>query len=326
MPKNRPGPAIKPPAVLLHWQTWAFGMAVLLVPFFVPIPIVLRRHPIISPLGDQLHVVLLAGVALLLYWLGPLSGRLWATAAVSAVIGGAIEIIQIPFGRNAYWGDFVLDVVGIGLVVGYVLWRGHRQRVGLALILALLLVFPARLYHVPFVAAASYRSRDLYPLLSDLEGRHDNWIWGSNNAVVQVVACDDTPSGPGHVARLAAGPPAHWPGAEMRRFPHDWSAHDFLLMDVRLVPGPDAEPDASQPFSVRIDDFVGRQENTWIFDPALATTAWQTVRIPLRDRAVTDGSRMSERIFDLHDVDRILLYLARPEARAVLEFDNLRLE
>jgi hypothetical protein len=189
-----------------------------------------------------------------------------------------------------------------------------------------LLVFPARLYHVPFVAAASYRSRNLYPLLADLEGKYDHRIWGGNSALVQIVARDDTPTGPGHVVRLAAGPPATWPGAEMRRFPHDWSAHDFLLMDVRLVPGPEAEPGASQRFSVRIDDFVGRQEDTWIVDPALATTKWQTLRIPLRDRAVTDGGRMFERTFDLHDVDRILLFLPRPEARAVLEFDNLRLE
>jgi hypothetical protein len=326
MKKPRPVPAVLPPALLLKWQTLAIALIVLLVPFFVPIPVVLRRHPIFSPLGDQLHVVLLAGVALLLYWRGPLTGRLWPTAVAASLIGGAIEFVQIPFGRNACFGDFVLDVIGIGLVAGYVLWRGHGLKVGLGLIIALLLIFPARLYHLPFVVAASYRSRDIFPTLTDFEGRRDGWIWGGNSAGVTVVPVDDSPEGTGHVVRVVAGPPANWPGAEMRRFPHDWSQYETLLIDVRLVPEGATEPGVEQRFGVRVDDFVGRHEDTWISDSGVATTDWQTIRIPLRDRAVTDGNQVSDRIFDLHDVDRILLYLNRPAARTVLEFDNLRLE
>ena len=317
-----PEPAIKPPTLLLKWQTWAFGLAIMLVPFFVPIPMVLRRHPVIAPLGDQLHVVLLAGVSLLVYWRGPLKGRLWATALAAAIIGGAIEFIQIPFGRQAAFMDFVLDLVGIGLVVGYVLWRGHGLRVGLGLILALLMIFPARLYHVPFVAIASYRGQEIFPLIADLEGPRDHWIWGGNNAAVEVVTVPDSPMGPGRVVRLQATPPAHWPSAEMRRFPHDWSAYQYLLLDVRLV----GSPGDTQRFSVRLDDFAGRRDHTWISTANTANTSWQTFRIPLRNRQVTDGTNMLDRIFDQTDVDRVLLYLPRPEAPAVLEIDNLRLE
>ena len=36
--QTRPQPAIAPPNILLKWQTWAFGLAIMLIPFFVPIP------------------------------------------------------------------------------------------------------------------------------------------------------------------------------------------------------------------------------------------------------------------------------------------------
>ncbi len=38
------------------------------------------------------------------------------------------------------------------------------------------------------------------------------------------------------------------------------------------------------------------------------------------------GRGGEERLFDRQDVDRVRLYLPRPEGRAVLEIDDLRLE
>lgn len=315
-------PAIQPPRLLLKWQTWALGMAAMLIPFFVPIPPTLRRNPIISPLGDQLHIVLLAGVMLFLYWRGPLAGRLWRSALVAAVIGGAIEFIQIPFGRHAAWQDFVADLLGIGLVLGYILWRGHERRVGLGLVVVLLLCIPVRLYRMPFVAAAAFHAHDLFPVLADLEGPHDHWLWGANDASVDLVARDHTPDGPGHVVRLSGRPPTPWPGAVMHHFPQDWSGYTELLLDVRLAEG----PADTQRFSVRCDDFIGQREHTWIYTPFTASRDWQTFRFPLVDRPVTDGATESDRLFDRSDVGRLLIYLPRPKAHAVLEIDNVRLQ
>ena len=79
----------------------------------------LRRHPAISPLGDQFHVVLMAVVALLIYWRGPLRGRLWlATMAAAIAAGALVEFVQPLFGRAALLKDFLLDLVGIGIIVG----------------------------------------------------------------------------------------------------------------------------------------------------------------------------------------------------------------
>ena len=216
----------------------------------------------------------------------------------------------------------MLDLVGIGLVVGYMLWRGRGLKVGLWLILTLLLVPPARLYHVPLVAAAVRHCEQIFPLISDLEGPRDHWIWNGNNALVSVVEVPDSPLGAGHVVRLESSPPSPWPGAEMRRFPHDWSDYDVLLVDVRLVDG----PAASRRFSIRLDDYVGRKEKTWISSRFEATREWQTFRVPFRNRRTTWGTEKTDRIFDQSDVDRIIIFLPRPDTPSVMEIDNLRLE
>ena len=322
MKPANPIPAITPPKFLSTWPVRLVAVALLTVPFFVTIPMVLRRHPIISPLGDQLHVPLLAGITLMLYWRGPFSGRLWSAVLAAAFVGGAIEFIQIPFGRTAHIMDFVLDLVGIGFVVGYVFWRGYGKKVGLGLIIALLLTFPARLYHVPFVASAAYDARQTFPLLANLEGPRDHWLWDDNLATVAVLNIPDSPDGPGRVVRLTGGPPSHWPSAEMRRFPHDWSGYSELVLDVRLV----ADASGSQRFSLRLDDFNGRKDKTWISERFVATTEWQSFRFSLDSREVTNGSQKTGRQFDFGDVDRILIYLPRPTSTVVLEIDNLRLQ
>ena len=70
-------PVVKPPAILDRWQTWVVFLVLLLIPFFVPIPRSLRYNPIVGHFGDQLHIPLLGGIYLMLYWKGPLRGRLW---------------------------------------------------------------------------------------------------------------------------------------------------------------------------------------------------------------------------------------------------------
>ena len=324
MNSPRPEPALRPPRLLLSRWTGLIAAVILIVPFFVPIPLALRRHPVISPLGDQMHVVLLAAITLMLYWRGPLTGRLLRAVLAAAFIGGAIEFIQIPFKRQANLGDFGLDLVGIGIVCGWVLWRGMRRRAGLWLVIVLLMLIPWRLREVPFVAAAAYEARSLYPVLADLEGPHDKWLWGSNWSTVTIEQVPDSPDGPGGVVRVTASASDHWPGAEMRRFPHDWSAYGVLAMDVRLVSG----PADSLRIGVRLDDFVGRRETTWIANRFDIGADWTTVRIPLRDREVGGSGAVDgeSRLFDLTDVDRLLVYLSRPDTATVFEIDNVRLQ
>ena len=318
MKTPRPEPAVRPPRFLTDPR---FGLAlllVLIVPFLVPIPMELRRHPIIGPLGNQVHVVLMGVFTLLFYWWGPLRGRLLGSALATAGLGVAIEIVQMPLGRSAAVFDVVLDLVGVAIICGWVIWRGHGRRAGLVLAVAAFLVVPYRIYDLPFEAAASYAARDSFPLLADLEGRHDRWLWLGNGARLEVATPAD---GPGRVVRVTSKPDSHWPGAEFRHFPHDWSAADSLLIDLRLVSGP-AE---TQRMGIRLDDFEGRHDESWVGVGAEIGPAWTTVRIPLRDRMTRNEAGPTGRPFDLHDVDRVLVFGHRPTGPIVFEVDNVRL-
>lgn len=319
MTKVRRDPAVRMPAFLQHPLTVGMIMVLLLLPFFVKIPTAFRRHPVIAPLGDQFHVVLLAGVTLMLYWRGPLTGRLGAAALSAAVIGGSIEFLQLLVGRAALFHDFLLDLIGIGLVAGYVLWKGHDRVAGRWLVALMLLCALSQVSHVPGVIAAAARARDLFPVIADFEKGRDRWIWDhTNDGEVTFPQVPDTPDGPGRALRLTGAPPDNWPGASMRRFPHDWSAFEVLELDVRVT---EAEHDTI-PFSVRLEDYAAARANLFTYRGFAATRRWRTITMPLAGLRLNDDSRD----LDLGDVDHLIIYFARPDAGVTIEIDNIRLE
>ncbi len=309
-------PAWPPPRLLARWQTWLVLMAVLVVPFFVPIPVGLRRNVLISTLGDRLHIVLPAGIALLLYWKGPLRGRLVWAAAGAAVIGGAIELLQELVGRTALMHDWLLDLMGVGMVVGWVWWRGHGRRVGLLLLAALVTTAVVQLRELPPRMMASAAARERFPVLEDFEGRHAWHLWGDNDGAVLTMPAEAAATGRRGL-RLAGAPPSRWPGAIMRRFPHVWTGYTSLELTVRHA----AAGRDSVRFAVRLDDFEGVRDHDWLDAGFWATDRWQTFRIPIAGRT----TRWSGRPFDLADVDAITIFLPGPRDSLVLEIDDIRL-
>lgn len=154
----------------------------------------------------------MAAVTILLYWRGPLRGRLWFVTLAAVTTGAMIEFVQPFFGRSALLKDFLLDLVGIGIVTGLVLWKGHRRRSGLALMTVLLLSVPAQLYYLPGVIAASYESRRSFLLIADFESGREHWIWTSNfKTRLLFTRVPDGPDGPTGVLRVTAGPPTTGP-------------------------------------------------------------------------------------------------------------------
>lgn len=310
-------PALRAPALLRRWWVWVLLGAALLIPFFLPISPGLRRHPIIGALGEQLHIPLLACLTLLLYWQGPLRGRLWLTAMAAAVLGAAIELVQQFVGRSALIDDWFLDLVGIGLVVGFVLWRGHGVRQGKWLVIALLVYIPAQLWYLPFSVMAKYEARLTFPVLADFDGKHSAWLWADTNG--SAIALAQVDSTRGQVLRITAGPPHHWPGARMVHFPADWTAHDSLVFEARFA-RPARGPE--QRFHLRIDDFQSRRDKAWVTESFAADTRWQTYTLPIKDHKVLHG----ERTLDLADVELLLFFIRAPEDSCVLEIDNIRLQ
>lgn len=316
--RARREPALPMPRPLRSRWLWLVLMALVTIPFFVKIPIALRRHPAISPLGDQFHVVLMAVIALLVYWRGPWRGRLWHATLAAVISGALVEVLQPLFGRSALLKDFLLDLVGIGIVVGLILWKGYRRRAGLALMWVLLLSVPAQLYYLPGVIAAGYHSRRTFPLITDFESGLDHWIWSENfHTRLAYVGVPDGPDGPTGVLRATGGPPDHWPGVKLRRFPHDWSDYRALEFDVRVV----IAPGDSVPMSLRLDDYLGTRENRGARLGFQATRSWRTVRFDLTQAYLSDKSRP----LDTSDMELILVYLPRPKAPVVYELDNFRL-
>ncbi len=308
-------PALVQPAFLDSWLVWAGLALVFLIPFFLPIPQGLRRHPVIGTLGEQLHVPLLACLALLIYWKGPLRGRIWYSAGTAALLGALIEFTQELVGRTALFEDWLMDLVGIGYVVGFVLWRGQGSRAGKWLFLVLLLYIPGQLWRLPLLITAEYEAKHTFPVLADFEGKHFRWLWKETYASTITVAAADSTRG--HTLRISSGPPSRWPGAKVVRFPHDWSGFTELAVEARLV----AAAGDSLRFGIRVDDFRGRQDKVWIGKSFHATRQWQTFALPVAGRKVMHG----DRFLDLDDVESVLVFVGTPQDSFTLEIDNLRL-
>ena len=316
---TRPEPAIGAPGFLRRWQVWVVLMAMFLFPFFIQIPRSFNHHPIISPIGDQVHIFLFGGITLLLYWFGPLQGRIWRVAAASAVMGGMVEFLQLLVNRQALFTDFLLDLVGIGLVVSFVIWRGHGRQASKWIFLLLLLSIPAQLYYLPWRISAIYRCQNMFPTLANFETYEDRYMWNPNTkGKLTYPRIADTPDGEGHVLRLAGGPESHWPGATMRRFPEDWSGYTALKLDARLV---DAPGDTIK-FGLRLDDYEGIKETVWVAQSFRTTRQWQTFTMPIADRRMHN----SDRNLNLEEMDRFIIYFSRPQEVWTIEIDNIRLE
>ena len=314
MPGNRSHPALPAPALLNSWPILLGLMLFLLVPFFLPIPMELRRHPLIGHLGDQVHVPFLMVLTLLIYWRGPFTGKLKMAIVGGMIIGGSIEFLQLLVGRSALWGDFFLDLAGISLASGLVIWKGHKKIAGLNLMVLMVLILSAQLYFLPGLILGSFHAQKVFPLISDFEGTHEHWLWSDTfDAQVNLVESDGNT-----VLLLESGPPSRWPGAQMKHFPNDWTGYKTLKLDVRHVT-PDRE---KVPFSVRLDDYQTRIDQAWVSDYFKATTEWKTYSLPIVDREVNQGGR----ILNLKDMSYVVVFLSARGDSTRLEIDNIRLE
>jgi hypothetical protein len=316
---KRHQPALPAPDFVRSRPVWMLLLTLFLVPFFVRIPRSLNHHPVISPLGDQVHVLLFGGITLLLYWFGPLSGRIWWAAAGSALLGGTVEFLQLLVGRQALFKDFLLDVVGIALVVSFIYWRGHGRWTGKLVFWLIICAIPLQLYYVPWQIAAAYRTRETFPLLADFENFGDRYLWRPNQkAKLTFPRIEDSPTGPGSVLRVTGDSLSDWPGGGMRRFPADWSAYSTLMMEARMVQA----PGETLRFGVRLDDYEGIKELAWIATPFFITDQWQTISVPISDRLLSNKKRN----LNLTEMDRLIIYFSRPTDPVALEVDNIRLE
>ncbi|MBU2501165.1 VanZ family protein [bacterium] len=312
-------PAIPPPRFITRWQTWVLLGVLLLLPFFITIPVELRKHPVVGPLGDQFHVLLLGAITLVLYWAGPLRGRIWWSALAASLMGVVIEFAQLLVGRSAYWGDVVLDMVGTGIVVGFVSWRGLGRRWGLPLMVLCAIYVPWVLRDLPADTRARRFHRDLFPVIEDFENPHLGRMWaGVGDGAVGFPPIPDGPDGPTFVLRITGAPPSTWPGARMSYFPHDWRGYDRLVLRARHR-GPD---DWIARFTIKVDDERGKSDDGAVLAYHHATAEWREYELPIEGQV----GRNTDLFLDLRDVSTLSVFLNSPGDTVVLEIDDVRLE
>ncbi len=305
-----PSPRINPPAFLRYWQSWILVMALVLIPFFIKIPLSLQRRIIVGALGDRLHIVFLGIITLLFYWKGPARGRLAWAAIAAALVGALIELVQTQVGRTALWHDFFMDLQGISLVVGFVLWRGHGKTTGLFVIGLTAMIMSWQISYLPKMVAATSECRKSFPQLANFSSPNASALWqGTYKAQVEM-SFDNK-----GIMQIIGGPPSKWPGAQMRHFPHNWTGYKELLVDARIV-GSGSE---TRQLAIRLDDYEGRKSACWVTNHFQVGHKWTTYRMPIVDRNL----RHCDRILDLANVDKILLFLPSPQDTVQMQFDNL---
>ncbi|MFH1843460.1 MAG: hypothetical protein ABIF77_09660 [bacterium] len=297
------------------WWLWGLLFLLLLVPFVLPIPLLLERNYVLRSLGNQLHVVLFLAIVLLLHRRGPLAGRLVAVAVVTLGLGGLVELVQELCGRHARLRDFGLDALGVALAGCWIQWRAVRSRRTIWLGICCLLLVVFQLHHLPFWLVARQQAAARFPLLFDGETRFESRLWGESYD--SRVERSGDGSG-GHVLRLAGEPPSVYPGIDCRGFPADWSPYRRLSWRARAV----TDGADSVRYIVRLDDYRGHLEGVWLARRYLAGSEWRQFSLDLHSQRTNTGTRG----LYLDDVYALLFCLPAPLAPTAIELDDIRLE
>ena len=223
--------------------------------------------------------------------------------------------MQILVGRTALWTDFLLDLIGIGIAVSWIYWRRSGRHWALLAGLLLVALVLLELRDVPGLVGARLDASERFPLIDDFSMASSAHLW----AEVSDGRFDLVPSATskGLVLRVVGGPPARWPGARMRRFPHDWSDWSELTFIARAV----APAAADVPFRVTLGDWNGRHEHEWFSEPFTATTRWQAFSIDL----AAARTRQSGRPLELLDMVGIVFFFPAPTDSVAMEIDDIRL-
>jgi len=300
-----------------HWLTRPWVVAVLLalvvIPFFLPLSDGLRFDVVWGPLGDRLHVLLFAVITLLVHAAGPLRGRLLAAAVAAFAAGCAVEVLQVPFGRSPSLGDLGFNALGIAIAVGLVIWTRGRRRLALALLVGIAAVLIVQLRDWPQQIRADRRATARFPVIADFEDDDQVRAWepffGAEMGVATVAG--------DRVLQFTAPANDSWPGVASQRFPLDWSGHDSLLVDVRIAGGPD-----TLAMGLRLEDADFLDDGAYVSQRFVATGRWRTVALPIHGLLTKNPARP----LDLRRVITLKFFASKPAAPAVVQLDEIRLD
>lgn len=289
---------------------------VLLGPFVVPVPGRLERIAALRSLGVVAHWGLPLAFTLLLWRRGPLRGRLAAAAALAWLLTASCELLQGFVGRHPRWQDAGVDLAGVATAAGWVLARRRGRRLAYALVALGFAVVPFQLREMPGFLLGSRLAAQRFPLLADFEHDREKSLLDDNfDQGGEYWVGRDALSG-SRVLNLRGEPGEIYPGVVVRGFPRDWSSRSSLVFDARAASG------GSAPLTVRLDDFLGRDDPVWVGEDFRLGPQWTRCVVDLK----TLRSRGGTRTFRLDDIDSMLFFLNRPEGDVTVQLDNITLE
>ncbi len=269
--------------------------------------------PLYRALWDLGHILFFA---VLLFWfqgVRPLTRwPQWLLALTLVFLaGGAIELLQARFGRDASWDDVFNNLLGAALG----LFWGIPQRLSVSvarLLVALLLLIPVSgIFRLAWV---QWQSAQAFPLLASFETSHDMLRWEGDIVRVREHARHGD-----YALRVTLGT------EENARVSYDWYASDWrgyhwLKVDIY---NPD---DEHLPLMLRLHDLAhdqGDMEHDDRYNQALVIEpGWNHLAIPLD--AVRQGPRGRE--MNMHQVRALVLFSISLPREREFYLDHLRLE
>jgi hypothetical protein len=283
---------------------WAAALIVAagLVLHLIPLP----GDPVIGDMTDTGHVlgfatlafVLLRGFALR-HEQRPVP-RSWRpyllAAALALAFGAAAEALQIPFHRDASWGDLARDSCGIaaGLLAAYAGSVLAARRA--AVILAALLVLLGGLFGPGRKLAARLAVDLRWPVLVNFDSALDLTLLERHDASVAEVPAPAGWSEAGRVGLVRTDGASRYAGIGFFALPRDWSAYETLTFRAA------AAQKTPLTLHVRIND--AEHDNTYAdrFNRRFTLDSTpRTIRIPLAEVRRAPASRRMDmkRIVDI---------------------------
>ncbi len=233
-------------------------------------------------------------------------------AAAAAALGVLTELAQVPVGRDASWGDFSRNILGIAIALTAFAALDRRLASPRAARVLLLLIAIAGLAWVvapviEVVQAYRYRTA-IFPELADFSrGRDSFWSRGSGarrtfeNGALRV----DFVSEP-------------FPGVAWFEPHPDWRGHDSLIVDV------ENPNDSPMQLTLRVHD----RAHSWEFadrfnrNIRLAPHERRLVRVPLNEIMQAPSGRD----MDMGHIADVSLYRSDPAGPSRMIVHSLRLE
>ncbi|MCC5812021.1 MAG: hypothetical protein JJU06_16820 [Ectothiorhodospiraceae bacterium] len=274
----------------------------------------LERH-VPNELYAFAHVGVFALLALALLHIPVLARRhfaLQATVALAAIflVGGAIELIQPHFGRQASWRDLWQNMVGAAAAIAIM---APNRRLLLALLPAATLLVVLELYGPAATLWDRHVARQQFPMLSDFETRHEHRRWSSGTVTTEMARAGS------RSLRLDLQP-GRYSGTMMRRSFGDWSEFTHFRFSIY---NPDIQPLI---LTVSIRDHAHFQRgglyNDRFNQRYTLERGWNDISIPIE----TIRAAPRERQLDVSDLAEVVLFTSNLTRPRVIYLDQVMLD